>query len=529
MVAISIDIDASEQSEDAVHFALPATNRRPIGYWLTLLLRFVIGTSLLIAFPLFSPLTALGLQAIGPLLGIMFVVWSLFGELPSRLAWAQKLGVWLFPGIAAGTIILLLQGWPGSIAGLSPRVWLAYLSIVLVSITLEQSTLPTHIYEYCRAQWAGPVVVIPLYVLVAGLLGNFFDGVSIIAISVVIFMHLLPPPWHLRASFALLFGGLISNLITVAAEPTNIKFQDVLAPVLDGVRPSYWFTNWPIAVLGILLPTIWLFLKMRAGKVQWAEGKQTALPLFGAQVSDRRLRVTEVVLSLAAIAALAIGIIAHTIYQTVIIGPGRPVPISLWWFLVPAGALALIYLLFARMVARHHTPIPDNCRIEIDLGKRQWVRSRSVPLSLTHILYEMPIWFKLTVIFSLLWFLSNGLPATTNAATVFFALPESIRYGSMVVLSLLSSVTDNIALAAMQGSLILNHPIAIWQVRLLFILLAWSGGFTPFGCLQSLALNSRIRLRLAPWIAEAIPWALWSIAGGLGGLALIWILYPGAV
>ena len=49
------------------------------------------------------------------------------------------------------------------------------------------------------------------------------------------------------------------------------------------------------------------------------------------------------------------------------------------------------------------------------------------------------------------------------------------------------SITDNVALAAMQGSLTFNHPLPIWQVRLLFILLTWAGGFTSFGCLHALA------------------------------------------
>ena len=72
----------------------------------------------------------------------------------------------------------------------------------------------------------------------------------IIAISAIIFFRLLRAEWATRASFALLFGGLISNLITVAAEPTNIKFEDSLSVLLDKVDPSYWLMNWPISVFG---------------------------------------------------------------------------------------------------------------------------------------------------------------------------------------------------------------------------------------------------------------------------------------
>jgi predicted cation transporter len=78
----------------------------------------------------------------------------------------------------------------------------------------------------------------------------------------------------------------------------------------------------------------------------------------------------------------------------------------------------------------------------------------------------------------------------------------------------------------MQGSLIVNHPIPIWQVRLLFLLLAWAGGFTPFGCLQSLALNGRLRLHIGEWVKHPLLWGLITLVGGVIGYAMIWRLFP---
>jgi hypothetical protein len=203
-----------------------------------------------------------GLQALGPLLGILFTVFSLFGELPTGLRWTQQLGSWMFAGIALGTIWLLLpltaetSTRESSLLAFSPQVWAAYVSIILVSLAFEQSSVPLRIYHFCQSLKITPAVLIPLFIVIAGLMGNLLDGVSIIAISSVIFLMLLDRTWALRAAFALLFGGLISNLVTVAAEPTNIKFQDVLGSVLDRVSPPYWFSNWPICLLGILLPAI---------------------------------------------------------------------------------------------------------------------------------------------------------------------------------------------------------------------------------------------------------------------------------
>ena len=176
---------------------------------------------------------ASGLESLGPLVAIALVVFSLFGDLPSWIAWTQRIGSWLLPGIAVATVVLLVPlltpagSRESSLVAFSPSVWAAYLSIVLVGVSFGASDLPERIYALCQRLRVGPAVVIPVFVVVAGLLGNILDGVSIIAISVVILLGLLERLWAVRAAFALLFGGLISNLITVAAEPTNIKFGSV--------------------------------------------------------------------------------------------------------------------------------------------------------------------------------------------------------------------------------------------------------------------------------------------------------------
>ncbi len=239
------------------------------------LLGILVGIAIVVIPYSLPPAQGAGLQALGPLLGIVLTVFSLFGELPPWLRWTERLGTWVFPGVALGTIWLLLplsattSAHESSLLAFSPRVWAAYLPIILVSLSFEQSSLPLSIYRYCRSLPVAPAVLVSLYVVIAGLAGNLLDGVSIIAISSVIFLKLLDRRWALRAAFALLFGGLISNLITVAAEPTNIKFQDVLGPLLDRVNPPYWFTNWPICLLGITLPALALVLAM------WRKGEET--------------------------------------------------------------------------------------------------------------------------------------------------------------------------------------------------------------------------------------------------------------
>lgn len=464
-----------------------------------------LGLAILLLPTLAPPLRSLGLQSPGPILAIALIVFSLFGDLPAWVSWAQRLGAWVFPGLALGTLALLIpwlipaSGAESSFFAFSPAVWAAYLSIVLVSISFEQSTLPARIYRWCKSQSSHPATLIPLYIIIAGLLGNILDGVSIIAISVIVFLRLLPLRWAMRASFALLFGGLISNLITVAAEPTNIKFQDVLHAFLDRVTPSYWATNWPISVCGILLPAIWLACEMRWGRdghVGWRQEDATRPPGLDERVPQKD---RELLLSVLAIGLLGTGIIAHSVLQASAAASATPREMApLWLLLLPGGIAAGMHLLSIRRISA--------------AGR--------------HIQREWPVWGKLMVIFSLLWFLTNALTEPTNILAAFFTWPEAARYCLMVILSLASSITDNVALAAMQGSLLLNHPLSIWEVRLLFVLLTWAGGFTPFGCLQSLALNGRLGLSTGAWLRQTFLWAGLALAGGLAGLALISLLYP---
>lgn len=470
----------------------------------SLAFRTILGLLLVGSSTWFEPLRTHGWQALGPLLGITLVVCSLFGELPPSVSWLQRFGAFVFPGIALGTVLLLIPfvlpgvGHESSVLAFSPSVWAAYISIVLVGISFETSDLPQRLYRLCMRLRTGPAVVIPIYVVVMGLSGNILDGVSIMAISVVIFLSLLPLVWALRASFALLFGGLISNLVTVAAEPTNIKFQDVLHVLLDRVNPPYWFTNWPISVLGILAPALWLAYVMWREAASWRLDESPPTSAFVDSVSHERLRS---VLGILAIVLLAAGIIAHSVALAHQAAASAGAGVPLWLFLLPAGVVAVLHLL-----ANTH-------------GHK----------AVAHIRQEWPVWGKLMIIFSLLWFLGNAMAGASSVFAVFFQWPEQLRYGLMVVLSLASSITDNVALAAMQGSLLIHHPLPIWQIRLLFILLTWAGGFTPFGCLQSLTTNSRLKLSTAAWFRETLPWGTAAILGGLAGLALISWLYPHAV
>ena len=471
---------------------------------------WLIGLALTMSSSLLPPLRDAGWQSLGPIIGIMFVVFSLFGDLPSWLSWTQKFGSWVFGGIVIGTLILLIpflvprSASESSFLAFSPTVWAAYFSIVAVGLSFEASPLPSNIYYFCQSLVIAPSILIPSYVFVVGLLGNIFDGVSIIAISVVIFLSLLPKEWAIRSSFALLFGGLISNLITVAAEPTNIKFQDVLQPLLDRVKPAFWATNWPISVFGILLPAIGLAIWMRNAHAVWRSDEPAAQEVGGeiieiardtvkrvpASVSNKRSRQKRseykpiqslqrtlgntTTLSLIAIAFLAIGIIIHSIYQLRASSSSSKEEIALWLYLLPAGVAAILHLATVKRVPERLHPQTEQSGIQF-----AW----------QHVRNEWAVWGKLMIIFSLLWFLSNALVTGKNVFSAFFTWPEPIRYSLQVVLSLLSSVTDNVALAAMQGSLITQHALTTWQIRLLFLLLTWSGGLTSFGCLQSLALT----------------------------------------
>jgi hypothetical protein len=502
-MAKDVVIDDTENPSKSVPGTKAAdTVKKPYWWIIQRIVPAIAGLSVVLVPPYF--LGDFGLQALGPLLGVLCIVFSLFGDLPPWIIWTRRLGVLLMPGIVAGTILLLLpllfpqQATESSILAFSPFVWLAYISIILVSVAFEASILPDLIYRYCKSLSTGPEIVIPLYVLVAGLLGNIFDGVSIIAISVVIFRALLPWKWMLRASFALLFGGLVSNLITVAAEPTNIKFQDVLAPYLDRVQPSFWFTNWPISILCIVLPTFWLFWGMKRDHIHWEMSRKT--PMLHLSTQDES-QTWKVVLSTLALALLGIGIISHAVVSELMIAGGQHALFPLWPFLAPAGLVALCYLFTSKQF-----------QVLLAYLREQWT-----------------VWGRLMVIFSLLWFLSHGLTQQTNVFAAFFIWPEFARYGVMVILSLCSSITDNVALAAMQAQIILSAPLAVWQVRLLLILFTWSGGFTPFGCLQSLALNNNLKLSAGQWFRETLLWSALSLIGGLIGLGLIALFYPTAI
>ncbi len=442
-----------------------------------------------------------GFAPIGPLFGIVLIVCSLFGEVPSWLSWTQKLGSILYPSIALATIFLLIphlfpqHNHESSFFAWSPSVWLAYISIILVGISFETSTIPGGIYEFCKKSVVKPHILVPSYVIIAGLLGNILDGVSIVIISTVILIRLLSEKWAIRSLFALLFGGLISNLITVAAEPTNIKFQDVLAQLLNNVHPSFWVTNWPICVLGIVFPAILLGFLMRKEQTTWKVEEGGKIIIFHRSFKDP-LYIDTILASIAA-GFLAVGIITHAIFENIPTLQNIP----LWVLLLPAGLAALNHL---------------------------FVGERLIE-TMEHVEEQAPVWIKLIVIFSLLWFLQNGLVHAKSVVGLFFLLPHGIQFGLLTLLSLASAVTDNVALAAMQGAIIIAHPLAIWKIRFLLIILTWAGGLTPFGCLQSLSINHRLKLTTGNWTRETPLWAGTALVGGLLGLLLIGFFYPTAV
>lgn len=467
--------------------------------------RLTLGNSigfLLVVAPLAVPiLRHMGLSSIGPLLGIACIVCSLFGELPRWISWTQRLGVALSPGIAAGTVLLLLvYVFPtahreSSFYAISPAVWGAYFSIVLTTLLFRFSSIPRRIYAFVQCMQTQPYILIPLAVVIAGLAGNVLDGVTIISIAVIIFLGLLERAWALRASFALLFGGLISNLITVAAEPTNIKFDEVMHTQLAHIHPYYWLTNWPISILGIVLPAAVLAVLMRQAGVTWKLPEPDPEHLYPDE--EKKDDPKEVFLSLSAISLLGLGVILHTVCAaTHFLGYNWP----LWQLLLPAGIMSVIGIVYLRRQAE----------------------------AKVHFKTESAVWLKLAIIFSLLWIVITICSQYPNVTSVFFALPFPFRYVLMLILSLLSAVTDNVALASMQGAILLQHPVSIWQVRLLFILLTWAGGLTSFGCLQALALNSHLKLSTKQWSREAPMWAVWSLVGGLIGLVLIGFIYPSA-
>jgi hypothetical protein len=237
---------------------------------------------------------------------------------------------------------------------------------------------------------------------------------------------------------------------------------------------------------------------MRREGVAWRADESAPTIVEGAATSRAR---SDRVLSVLAIALLAAGIITHSILLARGPASSQGTDAPLWLCILPAGVVAVAHML------------------TVGRGLAAW----------TYVRHEWPVWGKLMVIFSLLWFLGNGLTGSQSVFAAFFLWPVQVRYGIMVLLSLASSITDNVALAAMQGAILLHHPLPIWQIRLLFILLTWAGGFTPFGCLQSLTTNSRLKLSTGAWFRETLPWGATAILGGLAGLALIALLYPHTV
>lgn len=459
------------------------------------------GSILILAPALLPALRDAGCSALGAIISIALIVCSLFGDLPGWIGRAQQLGARLYGGIAAGTIILLLlyifptHDHESSFFAVSPSVWAAYMSIVLVTLLFRFSSIPRRIYALVQRCKVEPYILIPLFVAAAGLSGNVLDGVTVISVSVVIFLGLLERRWALRASFALLFGGLISNLVTVAAEPTNIKFDEIMHARLMQIHPYFWFTNWPVSIAGIALPAIVLAMLMKRSSVQWKLHEPDASALYADEekIDDPK----ELLLSASAISLLGIGVVLHAIFNALhFLDYSWP----LWQLLLPAGIAAAIGTVY--------------------LHRETEARA--------HFKTESAVWLKLGIIFSLLWLVVTIFAQYPNAASVFFRLPFSIQYILMLVLSLLSAVTDNVALASMQGSIMVQHPILIWQMRLLFIVLTWAGGLTSFGCLQSLALNSHLKLSSKQWLAEAPVWAGCAIIGGLFGLVAIRFVYPTA-
>lgn len=209
---------------------------------------------------------------------------------------------------------------------------------------------------------------------------------------------------------------------------------------------------------------------------------------------------SDIVLSSLALFFLAAGIIVHSVLHINGVDPSLPPLLQrgLWIFLLPAGILAAFHI-----ISQDRT---------YETLKRFW--------------HESQIWIRLMAIFALIWILTFALTETTNVFTAFFDWPVQIRYPLMTMLSLLSAVTDNVALAAMQAGLILNHPLPVWAIRFLFIMLTWAGGLTAFGCLQSLALHAKRPLSMGAWFREARGWAVITLIGGLIGLVAIILIYP---
>src|SRR5262249_24816060 len=126
--------------------------------------------------------------------------------------------------------------------------------------------------------------------------------------------------------------------------------------LLDKVDPSYWLMNWPISVLGILFPAIWLAVWLRRENVSWRDVSQTVDNGALEQEDDDGVRIqvdaqprpgSDIVLSSLALFFLAAGIIAHSILHINGVDPPLPPLLQrgLWIFLLPAGVLATFHII----------------------------------------------------------------------------------------------------------------------------------------------------------------------------------------
>lgn len=138
-------------------------------------------------------LRSIGWSSLGAILGSALVVCSRFGDLPNWINWTQRLGVCWYLGIGVGTLLLLLahlapsgQRAPSFFA-FSPAVWGAYLSTVLGTLAFRFSSLPRRAYTVCQRIKLPTWVLIPVFVVVAELLGNILDGATMISLSAIIF------------------------------------------------------------------------------------------------------------------------------------------------------------------------------------------------------------------------------------------------------------------------------------------------------------------------------------------------------
>jgi hypothetical protein len=106
-MAKDVVIDDTENPSKSVPGTKAAdTVKKPYWWIIQRIVPAIAGLSVVLVPPYF--LGDFGLQALGPLLGVLCIVFSLFGDLPPWIIWTRRLGVLLMPGIVAGTILLLL-------------------------------------------------------------------------------------------------------------------------------------------------------------------------------------------------------------------------------------------------------------------------------------------------------------------------------------------------------------------------------------------------------------------------------------